>query len=92
MLVTRGTLETFQVQPVAGRWLGQADQEPGSAETVMLGFGYWQRRFGGARSAVGRGIIVDGRAREIVGIMPRAFVWWRPIRSLSCRLASIAAS
>ena len=39
----------------------------------MLGYGYWQRRFGGDRSVIGRGIMVESRPREIVGVMPRGF-------------------
>jgi predicted permease len=39
----------------------------------MLSYGYWQRRFGGDPSAIGRNIIVDSRPREIVGVMPQAF-------------------
>ena len=73
LLVTDGTLQAFGVQPVLGRWLAAADQTPGAPQTVMLGYGYWQRRFGGDRSVVGRGIIVDSRPREIVGVMPEGF-------------------
>ena len=39
----------------------------------MLSYGYWQRRFGGDRSVIGRTIIVDSRPKEIVGVMPRGF-------------------
>ena len=39
----------------------------------MLSYGYWQRRFGGDRSVVGRTIQVDAETREIVGVMPRGF-------------------
>ena len=39
----------------------------------MLSYGYWQRRFGGDRSAIGRNLIVDSRPREIVGVMPQGF-------------------
>ena len=39
----------------------------------MLGYGYWQRRFGGDRSVIGRNIQVDSQPREIVGVMPRGF-------------------
>jgi predicted permease len=39
----------------------------------MLSYGYWQRRFGGNRSVIGRDITVDSRPRQIVGVMPRGF-------------------
>jgi predicted permease len=41
----------------------------------MLGYGYWQRRFGGDRSVIGRGILVESRPREIVGVMPKEFMF-----------------
>ena len=44
-----------------------------SGTRVMLSYGYWQRRFGGDRSAIGRNITVDSRPREIVGVMPEGF-------------------
>ena len=39
----------------------------------MLSYGYWQRRFGGDRSVIGRTITVDSRPKEIVGVMPQGF-------------------
>ena len=56
-----------------GRWFSQADQIPNGAESVMLSYGYWQRRFGGDRAVVGRNVLVDSRSREIVGVMPQGF-------------------
>ncbi len=71
--VSDGVLQTLNVPPVAGRWLSAVDQIPRGRETVMLSYGYWQRRFGGDRSAIGRNITVDSRPREIVGVMPQEF-------------------
>ena len=71
--VSDGVLEAFDVPPILGRWLSAADQTPRGAERVMLSYGYWQERFGGSASAVGRNIIVDSRSREIVGVMPKGF-------------------
>jgi predicted permease len=71
--VSDGVLQALGVPPTAGRWLSAADQIPRSRETVMLSYGYWQRRFGGERSAIGRNIMVDSRPREIVGVMPQGF-------------------
>ncbi|MBI1895383.1 MAG: ABC transporter permease [Acidobacteria bacterium] len=73
LVVTDGTLPVLGVKPVLGRWFTRADDAPGSPETAMLSFGYWQRRFGGHRSVIGRRILVDGRAREVIGIMPDDF-------------------
>jgi predicted permease len=71
--VSDGVLQTLGVPPQIGRWLSPADQIPGGPERVMLSYGYWQRRFGGDRSAVGRNLTVDSRPREIVGVMPQGF-------------------
>ena len=71
--ISDGVLQTLDIPPVAGRWLETADQDPHGAKNVMLSYGYWQRRFGGSRSAVGRSIEIDSQTREIVGVMPRGF-------------------
>ena len=72
-LVSDGVLQTFAAPPAAGRWLDVTDQDPRGAKRVMLGYGYWQRRFGGDRSVIGRTIELDSQPREIVGVMPRGF-------------------
>jgi predicted permease len=71
--VSDGTLPALGVPPEVGRWLSKDDQKPDGAARVMLGYGYWQRRFGGSRSVIGRNITVNAKPREIVGVMPRGF-------------------
>jgi len=80
--ISDGVLQAFNVPPAAGRWLLAEDQlgpprPPPSLlraySKVMLSYGYWQRRFAGDQSVVGRTIIVDSRPKEIVGVMPRGF-------------------
>jgi predicted permease len=71
--VSDGTLEALGVQPVLGRALSAGDQALTSTATVMLTYGYWQRRFGGDRSVIGRTLVVDGRPNEIVGVLPEGF-------------------
>ena len=73
LLVTYGTLQALDVQPAVGQWFSQADDTPGSPETVLLTFGYWQRRFGGDNSVVGRTLLVDSKPRTVIGVMPRDF-------------------
>ena len=73
LVVSEGMLETLGIAPLAGRWLTRADQQPDAPRTALLSYGYWQRRFGGDRHALGRKVVVDSTPREIVGIMPRGF-------------------
>ena len=58
---------------IVGRWFSDKDDTPGSPETVMLSHSYWERKFGGASSAIGRSIHIDGRLCEIIGVMPAGF-------------------
>jgi putative ABC transport system permease protein len=58
--------------PIAGRSFTQRDDVPGAAPTVMISYGYWQRRFGGA-GGVGQTLVVDGVPREIIGVLPPSF-------------------
>jgi predicted permease len=71
--ITDGVLQTLGVPPVIGRWLLKNDQVPNGPKNVLLSYGYWQRRFGGARSVIGRVIKIDARSWQIVGVMPQGF-------------------
>ena len=73
LLVTDGTLPILGIPPMLGRWFNREDDSPGSPDTAMLTYGYWRRKFGSDRSIVGRGIRVDGKMREIIGVMPEGF-------------------
>jgi predicted permease len=72
-IVSGGVLESLNVPATLGRWFRAADQNPHGGKTVMLSYGYWQRRFGGDRGVIGRSIEVDAQTREIVGVMPQGF-------------------
>ena len=71
--ISDGVLQTLNVPPAAGRWILSSEQLPRSHPVVMLSYGYWQRRFGGDRSLIGKNLQVDSQTREIVGVMPRGF-------------------
>ncbi len=73
LLVTDGVLDALGVKPLLGRWFSRADDTPGSAETVMLSYGYWQRRFGGDRSILGRTLTIESRPSVVIGVMPEDF-------------------
>jgi predicted permease len=70
---TDGVLPILGVQPILGRSFTREDDFPGKPETVMLTYGYWRRRFGGSPSVIGQRIILDAKAREIIGVLPKGF-------------------
>src|SRR6266568_9281289 len=71
--VTDGTLPILGVKPALGRLFTRRDDSPGAPQTVMLSYKYWQEKFGGATSVIGRPITIDGKAREIIGVLPKGF-------------------
>src|SRR5262245_17216537 len=73
LIVTDGVLGILGVQPALGRAFTKKDDEPGSPETVILTAGFWRSKFGADPSAIGRRVMLDGRAREIIGVMPDSF-------------------
>jgi len=77
LLVTDGTLSVVGVQPVVGRRFTAEDDAPGSAETVLLSYAYWQRMFGGSEAELGQSIEVDGTPRQIIGVLPEGFRFLR---------------
>jgi predicted permease len=71
--VTDGVLPILGIPPLLGRWFTRADDQPHSAETVILTYGYWRRKFGGDRSVIGKTIDIDGKPEAIIGVMPQRF-------------------
>ena len=71
--VTFGVLPALRVRPVVGRTFNVRDDSPGTPETVVLSYAYWQRKFAGDPQAVGRRLVVDGAARDIIGVLPQSF-------------------
>jgi predicted permease len=71
--VTAQVLPILGVQPQLGNWFTDKDDQPGSPPTAILMNGWWKARFGGDASVIGRRIIVDGVARQVIGVMPPNF-------------------
>lgn len=71
--VTDGTLPLLGVKPVLGRLFTRRDDTAGAPATVLLSYAYWQRKFGGNASAIGRTLTIDGKPHEIIGVLPRGF-------------------
>jgi predicted permease len=72
--VTGNYFSALGVTPVAGRLLEPGEGENGGApRVVVLGYSFWQRRFGGDPNVIGRQVRVDGRTAAVVGITSKGF-------------------
>ena len=68
--VTANIFDTLGVTPLLGRSFAAGEDGPGAASSVILGYSFWQRRFGGASDIVGKTLQISGRPRTVVGVMP----------------------
>jgi putative ABC transport system permease protein len=72
-------------QPVAGRGFLPEEDQPGRDPEVLLSRHYWQERFAGHSSVIGRELLLDGVPHTVVGIAPRELEslvdadLWRPL-------------
>jgi predicted permease len=71
--VTDGLLPVLGVRPLLGRVFTKKDDSPGSPTSAILTYGFWQRRFGGSPQIIGQRVMMDGAAREIIGVLPKSF-------------------
>ena len=71
--VTAEVLPMLGVKPALGRWFSEKDDAPGSPPTAVLMHGWWQARFGGDRSVIGRQVVVNGVSHQVIGVMPADF-------------------
>lgn len=77
--VSANFFDVLGVAPAAGRTFTQAEEQPGADQVAVVGHGFWQRRFGGDPTLLGKLIQMNGRKYTIVGIMPRGFVYPVPM-------------
>jgi putative ABC transport system permease protein len=63
------------VVPILGRGISRADTEPGAPLVAILGYGYWQSRFGGRIDVLGETIRLGEDVATIVGVLP---AWFNP--------------
>jgi predicted permease len=71
--VTAEILPMLGAEPELGRWFSEKDVAPSSPPTMILTQGWWQKRFGGDRSVIGRHVMVDGISVQVIGVMPGHF-------------------
>jgi predicted permease len=63
------------VNPSLGRTFGPSDDTPSAEATVILSGAFWQRRYAGDPSVVGKRIWLDAKPYTVIGILPESFVF-----------------
>src|SRR5262245_57244468 len=73
--ITASTFKLLRVQPLRGRLFTEDDNRPGAPPVAIIGWDIWQNRFGGDTGIIGKTIRANGVVREVVGVMPRKFLF-----------------
>ena len=72
--VTGNYFSALGVQAALGRLFLPTEGEAGSRDPyIVLGYSFWQKRFGGDASVVGRQALIDGQEATIIGVAPMGF-------------------
>ncbi len=71
--MTAGFFKVLALRPHIGRGFSEEEDTPAGQPTVILTNEYWQNQFGGEPSVIGKRIVVNDLAREIIGVMPQDF-------------------
>jgi putative ABC transport system permease protein len=81
----RGFFDALGVKPALGRIFTEEEDQPGRDGVVILGSGVWRQRFGGDPKIVGQTLIMNGKPRTVIGVLPEGFeyppqsVMWSPL-------------
>jgi macrolide transport system ATP-binding/permease protein len=89
-LVSDGFFRTLGVAPFLGRDFRPGEDLPSAAQTVMLSYETWRKRFGANPNVVGSTVTLGGDSFLIVGVLPREFhfapvgrvEFWRTLHGL----------
>jgi predicted permease len=72
--VTGNYFSGLGVQPALGRLFLPAEGEEGGRDPyIVLGYDFWQKKFGGDPGVVGKQALIDGQEATIIGVTPNGF-------------------
>jgi len=67
--ITASFFPTMRVHPILGREMRPEEDKPGAERVVVLGEGFWERRFGRDPKVIGQQMILDGEPHTIIGVL-----------------------
>jgi hypothetical protein len=70
-MVSAGFFRILGVSPLLGREFTAQDNHLGAAPAAILGYSFWQRRYGGNPEIVGRSITMNDQNYDVIGVLPK---------------------
>jgi macrolide transport system ATP-binding/permease protein len=71
--VSDGFFRILGIKPVLGRDFYSGEDQPGAANTVIIPYTTWQRRYGGRQDVIGQKVVLSGVPNTIIGVLPQEF-------------------
>ncbi len=75
-MVSADFFSTLGTMPVLGRTFRAEDDHTGSGPVVILGGGFWKRKFGASLEIIGKPMLLNGTSYTIVGVIPAGFTFY----------------
>jgi predicted permease len=75
-MISADFFSTLGVSPVLGRPFRPDDDRLGGAPVVILGGGFWKRKFGSSLEIIGKSMVLNGTSYTIVGVIPQGFTFY----------------
>lgn len=73
LYVSGGYFPTLGINAILGRTLQPADDKPVAVPVCVIGYGLWRTHFNESRRVLGRTLMLNGHAFQVVGVTPRSF-------------------
>jgi predicted permease len=75
-MISADFFSTLGVAPVLGRMFRPEDDQVGAAPVVILGGGFWRRKFGASLEVAGKSLTLNGTSYTVVGVIPAGFSFY----------------
>ncbi len=75
-MISADFFSTLGVGPILGRTFRPDEDHPGAEPVVILGGGFWKRKFGSSLEIIGKSVILSGTSYTIVGVIPAGFTFY----------------
>jgi predicted permease len=71
--ISSNLFSLLRLNLLRGRAFLPEEDRPGAAPVMILGYSFWQRRFGGSPTVLGSSVVLDQKRYTVIGIAPAGF-------------------